>query len=81
MLLFHNLVIIAGSNFKSINIEGTVKMAYKQNGSTKSGNKSAKSAKNKAKSNLVDFTIQLASLGNLQQAIVRNMQKELGNLD
>jgi hypothetical protein len=60
-------------------------MADKRDGLAESGNKPskrpAKPARNKAKSNLIDFTIQLASLGNLQQAIVRNMRKELEKLD
>jgi len=32
------------------------------------------------KENLLDFTKQLVSLGALQQAIVRNLQKEIENL-
>jgi hypothetical protein len=37
-------------------------------------------SKNDKKENLLDFTKQLVSLGALQQAIVRNLQKEIENL-
>jgi hypothetical protein len=43
--------------------------------------KAARSGKNKTKDNLMDYTKQLTSLGALQQAIVRNIQKEVENID
>jgi hypothetical protein len=46
----------------------------------KSGQKAKKSAKIKTKDNLVKYTKQLTLLGNLQQAIVVNLQKEIGKI-
>jgi hypothetical protein len=39
--------------------------------------KSGRKAKSKIKDNLMNYTKQLSSLGNLQQTIVLNMQKEI----
>jgi hypothetical protein len=47
----------------------------------KSGRKAISPAKSKIKDNLMNYTKQLASLGNLQQAIVINLQKEIENIE
>lgn len=47
----------------------------------KSGREAANLAKSKIKNNLINYTKQLTSLGALQQVIVRNLQKEIENLE
>ncbi|MBN1787332.1 MAG: hypothetical protein JW806_02950 [Sedimentisphaerales bacterium] len=54
-------------------------MAQNQDKPQDKPNKAAR--EDKVKSSLIDLTIQLTSLGNLQLALIRNMQKELKNLD
>jgi len=55
--------------------------AGKAHRSDKSSRKAAGSAKSKTKDNLMNYTKQLTSLGALQQVIVRNLQKEIENID
>ena len=46
------------------------------------GNKHGRNIpKGSKKENMLDFTKQLVSLGALQQAIVRNLQREIENLE
>ena len=63
------------------------KMAENNENSSKNADKNSElgsdfngNSGNSKKENLLDFTKQLVSLGALQQAIVRNLQKEIENL-
>jgi len=61
--------------------DGLPQEAGKAHRRGKSGQNTAGSAKSKIKCNLMNYTKQLASLGNLQQTIVINLKKEIENID